>query len=145
MTQAISENGDPTRHSSVVRTTLITVLFLWVMTVNVLGQTTSCPELLATPVYPPLARQARIEGPVMARFSISAEGTPTNIATTGHPLLVAGVAGLAARRCVETGLVELDAAVLVHRRHHRLVRRKIEIVAEEGSGGKGHGTYSTGW
>lgn len=40
------------------------------------------------PVYPPLARQARIQGEVVIRFTISEEGVTTNIRlVSGHPLL----------------------------------------------------------
>ena len=45
---------------------------------------------------------------------------------------------------IRESLVELDAAVLVHRRHQSLMGREIEIVAKEGRGGKGHETYSIG-
>lgn len=41
------------------------------------------------PVYPPLARQARIEGTVRLEAVISREGTILNLrAVSGHPLLI---------------------------------------------------------
>lgn len=40
------------------------------------------------PIYPPLARQARIQGEVVIRFTISEEGLPINIRlVSGHPIL----------------------------------------------------------
>jgi protein TonB len=42
------------------------------------------------PVYPPLARQARIQGPVQLRAIISKAGTIENLVVlSGHPMLVA--------------------------------------------------------
>src|SRR5581483_569135 len=42
------------------------------------------------PAYPPLARAARIQGPVQLRALISKQGTIGNLqVTTGHPMLVA--------------------------------------------------------
>jgi len=41
------------------------------------------------PVYPPLARSARIEGPVVLAAVISKAGTIENLQVlTGHPMLV---------------------------------------------------------
>ena len=41
------------------------------------------------PVYPPLARQARVEGTVRLEAVISREGTIINLrAVSGHPLLI---------------------------------------------------------
>lgn len=44
----------------------------------------------AQPAYPPIARQARIQGPVELRAIISRAGTIENlVAVSGHPMLVA--------------------------------------------------------
>ncbi len=41
------------------------------------------------PVYPPLAKQARVEGTVRLQAVISREGTILNLrAVSGHPLLI---------------------------------------------------------
>ena len=41
------------------------------------------------PVYPPIARTARVEGPVVLEAIISKEGTMKNLRLiSGHPLLV---------------------------------------------------------
>jgi TonB family protein len=40
------------------------------------------------PQYPPLARQARIQGDVVLRFTIGEDGIPTNVRVySGHPML----------------------------------------------------------
>ena len=41
------------------------------------------------PIYPPLARSARIQGPVLLRAIISRTGTIENLqAISGHPMLI---------------------------------------------------------
>ena len=41
------------------------------------------------PTYPPLARQARIQGPVVMNVSVGIDGKVSNIRViTGHPLLI---------------------------------------------------------
>lgn len=46
------------------------------------------PEVFVQPVYPPLARMARIEGNVSFKFDVDANGSATNLSfTAGHPLL----------------------------------------------------------
>jgi periplasmic protein TonB len=44
---------------------------------------------MVKPTYPPLARSARIEGPVVLEALINKAGTIQNLhATSGHPLLI---------------------------------------------------------
>lgn len=46
------------------------------------------PEVFVQPVYPPLARMARIEGTISFNFAIDSVGGPTNLTfESGHPLL----------------------------------------------------------
>ncbi|MNL72588.1 hypothetical protein D3C87_1979210 [compost metagenome] len=58
------------------------------------------------------------------------------------PLQKAGIARLPARCRVEAGAVEFDRAVLMHRRHHGLHGRKIEVVAVKG--GRRHAVPQAG-
>jgi TonB family protein len=53
-------------------------------------QIPTCFKELATPVYPPLASLARVQGDVVLKFSVDASGNPVGIATDGHKLLVPG-------------------------------------------------------
>jgi hypothetical protein len=49
---------------------------------------TNCAELVERPKYPPLARQAFIQGAVKAHFDIGADRKPINLVVAdGHPLL----------------------------------------------------------
>jgi hypothetical protein len=46
------------------------------------------PEVFVQPVYPPLARMARIEGTLSFKFAIDTDGSATNLTfESGHPLL----------------------------------------------------------
>lgn len=50
------------------------------------------PERFIAPAYPPLAKQARVEGDVVVRVDVRADGSPENISIeSGHPLLKATV------------------------------------------------------
>jgi hypothetical protein len=49
---------------------------------------TNCAELIEKPKYPPLARQALIQGEVKAHFDIGADRKPINLVVAdGHPIL----------------------------------------------------------
>jgi TonB family protein len=66
-------------------------LFCFVAAVCIVVTAQTEPVLTAAsiPRYPPLARQARIEGTVKLTFTLSANaGEPTNVeAVSGHPIL----------------------------------------------------------
>lgn len=51
------------------------------------GQIPSCAELLPTPVYPPLAKQARIQGIVKAHIEIGPDGRVAEASYEGPPVL----------------------------------------------------------
>jgi Gram-negative bacterial TonB protein C-terminal len=51
------------------------------------------PEVFVQPVYPPLARMARIEGALSFKFAVDSDGGTTNLTfESGHPLLRGAVA-----------------------------------------------------
>jgi TonB family protein len=66
-------------------------LISFVMAVSIMMAAQTEPSLLSAniPKYPPLARQARIEGVVRLTFSLPANGLqPTNVeVVSGHPML----------------------------------------------------------
>jgi TonB family protein len=46
------------------------------------------PEVFVAPVYPPLARMARIEGTLVVKFAVDNDGEATDLTfESGHPLL----------------------------------------------------------
>jgi hypothetical protein len=70
---------------------------------------TNCAELIERPSYPPLARQAVIEGEVKAHFDVGADGKPAHLALEGHPLLKQAVESAISKTTLDTacGTVEL--------------------------------------
>jgi outer membrane biosynthesis protein TonB len=48
---------------------------------------TNCAELIEKATYPPLARQALIQGDVKAHFDVGDDRKPINLVVEGHPLL----------------------------------------------------------
>jgi hypothetical protein len=46
----------------------------------------NCAELIEKPNYPPLARQAFVQGKVKAHFDVGSDGRPLNLVVEGHPL-----------------------------------------------------------
>ena len=61
-------------------------IFIDTKPVRCLGQI--CLRKATPPVYPPLAKQARITGRVRVEFTVNNGGYPEDIKTSGHPLLV---------------------------------------------------------
>jgi len=63
--------------------------FFAVVTLALTAQTEPTLVSLTMPKYPPLARQARVEGVVTVKFALAANsGGPTNVEIiSGHPLL----------------------------------------------------------
>jgi hypothetical protein len=94
-----------------VRKILITIVWVW-FPLSLPARSPTCPELLKPPFYPPLARVSRTEGAVIARFSLTADGTATNVAATGHPLLVQGVTQILRQTVVTDDQCERDFEVI---------------------------------
>ena len=73
------------------------------------------PEVLTLPAYPPIARSARVEGTVIAKFTVIEDGgTSALIFKNGHPILRAAVERAASAWKFPIGAVgqELQATVV---------------------------------
>ncbi len=70
---------------------------------------------LSPPVYPPLARQARIAGDVSLKVVVHPDGTMESVtATSGHPLLMKAALDSAEQsqfECLECGTVDVSRTV----------------------------------
>ena len=62
-----------------------------------------CAELIEKPTYPPLARQAVIQGEVKVHFDVGADGKPAHLALEGHPLLKQAVESAISKTTLDTG------------------------------------------
>jgi TonB family protein len=73
-----------------------------------------CLRRATPPVYPPLAKQARITGRVRVEFTVNNEGHPEDIKASGHPLLVSS-----AIDAVQKSIFEISDAL--HNRHALMI------------------------